>query len=59
MAELGLDEGLAAHQRPVSRINDKRSLIKTNEDEDQSLYRDLSCSVCYTSMADLAKEEQN
>lgn len=54
MAELGLDEGLAAHQRPANRNNDTGSLIKTNEDEDQSLYRDLTCSVCYTSMADLA-----
>ena len=54
MAELGLDENLAAHQRPANRNNDTGSLIKTNEDEDQSLYRDLTCSVCYTSMGDLA-----
>ena len=55
MDELGLNE--VEHQRPAvaNRVNnDAGSLIKTNEDEDQSLFRDLTCSVCYTSMADLA-----
>ena len=34
MAELGLDEGFAAHQRPANRNDVTGSLIRTNEDED-------------------------
>ena len=55
MEELNLHDGPAQRQ---PRGNDK-SLIRTNEDEDLSLYRDLTCTVCYTSMAELAHGVQN
>ena len=46
-----------AHRRlhPLVPVSKPKPHIKTNENEDESLYRDMTCSVCYSSMADLAE----
>jgi len=36
----------------------REDVVVTNENEDEAAYREMTCSVCYLTMADLAKQRK-